>query len=396
MPVVRPFAGLRYDTAVAGPIESLTAPPYDVITSEDQDRLHRDNPYNVVRLILGKDEPEDDDSSNRYTRAGSTFRSWREQRVLRQSPTPSMYPYELTFRLGGHERRIRGVIAEVELEPWGGSIVPHERTMPGPVEDRLRLLRAVEANLSPVYGVATEACPSLGAFLDRAMAGSTAAEMTDETGTDHRLWETPRGSDGMHEATDDLRGHEVMIADGHHRYTVALAYRDEMRARLGPGPWDSIVMFLVDAVTEDPPVLPIHRLLVAPASPGEGAGHRVRDLAEVLATLDEDEMAYGLVTAGEGTLLHLVGRLSGPAPAVCALHQQVLDAFGHAALRFVPDAAAAELAVKSGQAVAAYLLPPTHVAQVWAVVRNKGKLPQKSTFFWPKPRTGLVIRSLAD
>ena len=197
-----------------------------------------------------------------------------------------------------------------------------------------------------------------------------------------------------------------MIADGHHRYTVALAFREEMRARHGPGPWDAMMMFVVDAVTEDPPVLPIHRAVhpngnLAEQEEGEhlwasdgSLPVRVRDLAEILASLNDDDMTVGVVAYEDDEIVHRVGRIDGNGPAVCALHERVLDRVDPSRLSYVPDAAAAEQAVASRRAVAAYFLPPTRVDRVWAVVRRRRRLPQKSTYFWPKPRTGMVIRPM--
>jgi uncharacterized protein (DUF1015 family) len=425
VPDVRPFVGLLYDPAVAGPFEALTAPPYDVISPTDQDRYYRASPYNAVRLILGKDEPGDDGSKNKYTRAALYLRSWRSLGVLAPPTEPSLYPYEFRFHLGGRERTVRGVIAEVGVEEWGGSIIPHERTMSGPIEDRLTLLRAVLSNLSPVYAVAKGPVPKLGAFLDEVMQESSQCEVTDDSGTRHRLW-VASGREGS-SATAALARHSLMIADGHHRYSVAQAYRREMGARFGPGPWDATMMLIVDAATEEPPVLPIHRLvrqaqgsdaarhtiegLQSAASPQPPAslqpaasvqptdqhltgGHAVRDMAEVLATVRDEDVTIGVVRRENGTLTHRILTLSGAPPTVCELHGQILDRLPAADLRFVPDSVAAERAVESGQVEVAFILPPTRVDRVWNVVRSGRKLPQKSTYFWPKPRTGMVIRPL--
>ncbi len=390
MPRAGPFIGLLYNQAMAGPPSAVTAPPYDTISPIDQDRYHRTSPYNVVRLILGKDEPGDDVSRNKYTRAGLHLQAWRRQGALRPADRPAVYPYRFQFHLGGRDRVVRGVIAEVELEPWGGSIIPHERTMPGPVEDRLRLLREVRANLSPVYAVFPGPSAPLRLFFDRVMAEPPRVEFTDNVGTRHSLWVA---TDGAGVVTEALRGESLLIADGHHRYTVALAYREEMRARFGPGPWDAIMMLLVDGAAEDPPVLPIHRLVVAGEVDASQTGERVRDMAEVLASVDDEQLVYGTVRVEDGELIHRVARLDGAPPTVCAMHQAILDRDEAIRLRFVPDATAVEQAVLSASATAGFLLPPTKVERVRRVVQRGGVLPQKSTYFWPKPRTGLVLRT---
>ncbi len=277
------------------------------------------------------------------------------------------------------------------LEEWGGSIVPHERTFPGPLEDRLRLLRAVRANLSPVYAIAPGPVAGMPEFLETAMDRPAHGEFSDESGTLHRLWVTPCHTERLSAA---LAGQQLMIADGHHRYSVALAYRDAMRSRFDPGPWDGVMMLIVDAGTEDPPVLPIHRV-AAGLEPGlRIQAERVRDMAEILATVSDEALTYGVIRLEGSEVVHEVGRLRGRPPTVCALHEQILDRQTDLELRFIPDAVAAEDAVLRGEAAAAFLLPATRVDRVWRVVRRGRQLPQKSTYFWPKPATGMVLRPM--
>lgn len=402
-----------FDESVVGPLGPVTAPPYDSISAEHERRLHSASPHNVVRLILGRDEPGDDDQHDKYTRAADLLRAWREQGALRATTEPCWFLYEMRFTFQGESRRVRGVVAEVEIEELGGEIVPHEATLPGPIEDRMRLLRTVRANLSPVYALYRGPRPAVGQAFERAASARAAdIDVSDEQGVEHRLWIVPAGpsatsapDDGSPAAGDaaspgdpagspdmerSLGAERLLIADGHHRYAVALAFRERMRSEVGPGPWDRMMMLLVDASTEDPPVLPIHRVLLRGGPPA--AGHRVRDLAEVLAAVDDDRLLYGSAAREGDELVHRVGRLRGSPPAVCALHEQVL---GAAALRYQPDAAAAEEAVRLGEAPGAFFLPPTHVERIRAVIESGGTLPQKSTYFWPKPRTGMVIRPLA-
>jgi uncharacterized protein (DUF1015 family) len=212
----------------------------------------------------------------------------------------------------------------------------------------------------------------------------------DEEGVAHRLWI----EDMPPELADWYRDQTLLIADGHHRYQTALAYREEQRAARGAGPWDGAMMLVVDAATENPPVLPIHRLIRSDPPP-ELPGERVRGLEEILALLLPDDLSFGAAVRTEAGLVHLVGRLEGEPPAVSALHRTLLDRLpGLRDVRFVPDAALAEAAVRSGQADAALFLPPARVAHVREAVAEGQRLPQKSTYFWPKPRTGMVLRPL--
>ncbi len=384
---ISPFTGLLFDRSRVGPLERVTTPPYDTITLDEQRRFRESSPFNIVRLVLGEDRPGDDADNNKYRRGAAHLRRWRDEGVLSLSERPAYFAYEMRFTLRGESRRVMGVICQVELEPWGGSIIPHEHTMEGPIEDRLLLLRAVRANLSALYALFSGPCRPLGRLLDEVSSEAPHLEMTDEAGVNHRLWIL----DDRDDVGRWLAGEELLIADGHHRYSTALRYQGEMRSRVGPGPWDRVMMLVVDAAMEDPPVLPIHRVLSSGAAPSGGA--RVSGLAEVLASVSDQRLLYGTLAWENGGLVHRVHGLRGPPPAVCALHREVLDDLApEGALDFTPDAAAAEERVRTHRAEAAYFLPATTADRIRAVIDRGELLPRKSTFFWPKPRTGMVIR----
>jgi uncharacterized protein (DUF1015 family) len=372
-----------------GPLDRVTTPPYDTIGPDDRRRFLAADPHNVIRIDLGEDRAADDGPDEKYRRAASLLRSWRTEGVLVATPRPSYYPYEMRFAYHGAERTIRGLVCAVELEDWGGSILPHERTMPGPVEDRFRSMRATRSNLSAIESVFAEPSEPIADLLHQAMRTRPAAELTDEQGVDHRLWVAPADDGAVARSVADT---PFMIADGHHRYTTALRYRDEMRRTHGAGPWDSVMMLIVDAVSQDLPVLPFHRIVR-----GEHvarAGVRVRDLEEVLSEVDDTKLRYGLALRdADGAIEHRVAELAGDPPTVCALHEDVL-AGRDDDLSFTPDAVEAELAVRTGDAVAAFLLPATTALRIRDVAERGGQLPQKSTYFYPKPRTGLVLRPL--
>jgi uncharacterized protein (DUF1015 family) len=387
MSLVSPFVGLLFDGSIVGSHDLVTTPPYDVI-SDDERRHYLDaSPYNVIRLVLGPDDTGDGGADDKYRRAASELETWRSNGALVPTERVSFYPYEMRFSLHGQRRAIRGLVCAVELEDWGGSIVPHERTMPGPIEDRLRLMRAVRTNLSSIHAVFRGPSQPFAAFLDDAMTHGPAATTSDEAGVEHTLWVT----EPNHELATWLAPESLMIADGHHRYSMALRYRDEMRAEHGSGPWDRVMMFIADAAVQEPPVLPFHRIQTG--GPHEPSGTRVRDLAEVLETVSDEKLVYGSAALEDGLLVHRIAEVPGTPPTVCALHERVLgDVDDH--LRFTPDAVEAEDAVRNREAVAAYFLPPTDAARIRDVIDRGERLPRKSTFFWPKPRTGLVIRPL--
>jgi uncharacterized protein (DUF1015 family) len=383
---ISPFVGLLFDPSVVGAHDLVTTPPYDVIADEARRHYLDASRFNVIRLVLGSGDAGEDEAEDQYREAARELRSWRDDGALIPTDGPYLYAYEMRFTLHGRERAIRGLVCAVELEDWGGSIVPHERTMPGPVEDRLRLMRAVGTNLSCIHALFRGPNDAVEAYLDEQTAGEPAAFATDEAGVEHRLWVgAPDPS-----VASALEPESLMIADGHHRYTMALRYRDEMRSARGKGPWDRVMMLLADAALQEPPVLPFHRIQTTGRI--EAGGRRVLDLGEVLESVDDAKLLYGVVHKEDGVLVHRVAELEGPPPTVTALHAQVLT--DDAGLRFTHDAVVAEEAVRSNEAIAAYLLPPTDATRIRDVIDRGERLPQKSTFFWPKPRTGLVLRPL--
>ena len=349
--------------------------------------MQRASKANIVRLILSEERPGDDAGRNKYTRASELLRSWRADGTLVPTDGPRVYPYEMRFRFRGEPRTVRGVIAAIDLEPWGGAILPHERTMAAPIEDRLSLMRAVQTNLSPIYALLGGPCAPLGETLTVATATPPLAELTDEAGVVHRLW----AADPSAELVKAVAAERFLIADGHHRYTMALRYREEMRAASGAGPWDSAMMLVVDGASEDPPVLPIHRVLGNVAAPE--IGERVRDLEEVLTLVDDETVTVGTAAWEDGELVHRAGRLHGEPPAVCALHE-VIASLSDPRVTYQPDPVAAEEAVRGKSATSAMFLPPTRVERIRPIVERGERLPEKSTYFWPKPRTGMVIRPL--
>lgn len=381
MPRVFPFEALVYDIEVVGSLDRVTTPPYDVI-SEARREDYRSEPLSIVQIDLGSGDGE-----GRYLRAEELLRTWVDEGVLVQTPS-AFHAYEMVW--AGTER-VRGIFCAMELEDWGGDVMPHEETMAGPVEDRLRLLRATHTHLSAVYGTVAGPCPSLTDVLDAVSAEAPDAELVDEQGVTHRRWaipaEVPIGA--------WLAEEPLLIADGHHRYTTALAYREEMRASFGPGPWDRLLTFVVDAGSEGLSVGSFHRIQTSGTAPDPG--REVEGLDAVLEALSDDELRIGIVRPNGASAELSVRDLAGEPPAVRALHDGLLDALAPpSALRFTPDPAEAVAAVEGGEAVAAYLLPPTTPDRIRKVVERGQRLPQKSTYFWPKPRTGVILMPLGE
>ena len=424
MVATAPFRGLRFDPAVVGDGAQVTAPPYDVISPEARAAFESASPYNVVRLILARPgatdvpQPERDGTSD-YRHVAALLARWRADGVLRRDAAPCLYVYEELYELRGARRIQRGVLASVALDDTGTWVVPHERTMAAPVADRLRLLEATGANLSPIFGVYAGA-GGPAAVLDDVTGGEPALDCVDETGVRHRLWAV--ADPGRIAAwRERMAAQRVLIADGHHRYRTSLAYRDAMRAANGgrPGPWDELLMFLVDADLHGPAVLAIHRLLAgvhgATVLAGLEGDFDARPAAspaeaeQALGRLPEDAVAFGLYAAGRSWLLVARDPAGLAAEAgrdrrmldVEVLHGPVLskrlgvsDFEGRVA--YQSDLAAAVAAVDGGAAASLLILRPAPFGAVATVAAGGETLPQKTTYFYPKPRDGLVLRLLDE
>jgi uncharacterized protein (DUF1015 family) len=433
---VQLLPGFRY--AAADELADLVTPPYDVISAEAQERYYARHPHNIIRLELGRDEPGDDELSNRYTRAAATFAEWRRGGVLRQD-TPSLYLYEQRFNIGDQSYARRSLLARVRLEPWeAGVILPHERTLSKPKADRLQLMRACAANLSPLMTLYDDPDGALAALLAGAGARAPDISFVDEASEAHRLW-LLRDEALADQVAAFFATRQLYIADGHHRYETALAYRDEVAQQRKDLPTEDAANFTLMALAaiEDPNlvVLPTHRLLrdlpaerlarlddtlrgsfeIEPLGGDISAERALGALAE--ASAGGAETAFVLARPEETVLLRLrpAGRAAmdrehpDAAPAwrrldIAILHELVLNhvlGVSDAAVRagehvsYTRDAAAALAAARArDDAALALLVPPTPPAAIRDVARAGARMPQKSTYFYPKLITGLVVNPL--
>ena len=400
---VRPFRALRYAPA-AGPLADLLAPPYDVISAEEKRDLLGRSAYNAVRLEL----PE-----IAYEEVAGLIAHWRDEGVLETAPAPCVVAWTQTFTLSdGVARERRTLLAAVGLEPYEARVVrPHERTHAGPKEDRLRLIRAVRTNVSPVFGLYPD--PEGAAWAAVAVSGEPRAEATDRDGTVHRFWvvDDPGALEALAVAMADRW---ILIADGHHRYETALAYRDEMHAAgEGPGPHDLVMMGLTALDDDGLVVLPTHRLLTRWPE-GAASAFAATDadgldaLLDALAAAPEDAPAVGLLTPGRAQLLTGTADPSlsaGRRLDVAALEREILlphlgadqAALAHdEVLSYTKDAAEAQSLVESGAIAAALILRGIPKSAVAAVAEAGETMPQKSTYFFPKLLTGVAFHSLVD
>ncbi len=266
MPKIAPFRGLRYNLAQVGSLSKVIAPPYDVVDSALQKQLYDNSPYNFIRLELTKQEPGDTDPNEVYQRAATLFRQWVRDGVLQYEPDPAIYVYHQVFDYDGRTYTRRGFMSRVRLVRFGeGNIYPHEQTHAKAKDDRLRLTRACQANLSQIFGLYPDPTNTIQNLLEARVAGTAALEAEDHLGVTHRLWPvTDHNLIGQVAAL--VEDAPMFVADGHHRYETACNYRDELaEANGGSLPSDHPAHFVLSMVMsmDDPGliVLPTHRLL---------------------------------------------------------------------------------------------------------------------------------------
>jgi uncharacterized protein (DUF1015 family) len=412
MPQLQPFAGVRY--TASDDLKDLVCPPYDVISPEEQAALYERHPHNAIRLELPRAGKPDELKERRYQRAATHFEEWLEAGVLQKESAATFYVYRQDFVTpSGKRSAVTGIIGALRLERFGtdSGVLPHERTMPGPIEDRLMLMRACPVNVSPIYGI-YRGGGNLAPFLEALQNRPTAGRFSDEHGSLHRFWAIAAPAE-TRMLTAAVSGAPLVIADGHHRYETALAYHEE---RNGPGPHDSIMCFSVDADSGDLEVLPYNRAFVADRSPGEiesaiAARFSTKTFppGEGNAGLDASDADHPLLFVFPKSELlvevsgdEVAARLGERAQAwrsldVVALHEVVLaEALpeGTTEISFSHDAREVVDLVRKENWTAGVLLKPLKAAEVIDVATSGERMPQKASYFWPKAVTGLTFREL--
>jgi uncharacterized protein (DUF1015 family) len=408
---VQPFRAVHYDRDRVGGLEAVVAPPYDVIDAEQRAALIARSPYNVVEIDL----PQAD--GDPYAHAAAVFERWQRDGILVRDDEDALWALEQEYTgPDGRTRTRRGFLARVGIEEYGpGRIRPHERTHPGPKEDRLRLTRATNANLSPIFSLYDDPPGAAYAALDAAK-GEPWAEVTDEDGTVHRLWRiaNPTAARTVHET---LRDKELLIADGHHRYETARVHHAE-------GGAGHVLMCLVALQDPGLTVFPTHRLLTHLDDDRRAALRAAVQRDFELTPITEDKLepsGDGQVKIGYLDTHHrqpLMLTLRDPETARAALPDKpepyreldtaVLEALilkqalgmteddiSHLhGLDYARDTAQARERVEAGEAEAAFFMGATPVDRVRDVAAAGESMPPKSTYFFPKVFTGMVFNPL--
>lgn len=396
VPRFEPFAGLRYDPSV--PLDAVIAPPYDVVGPEERAELARRHRANAIHVEL----PIEDRATgqDKYAHAATLLRAWVDEGVLLRDAAPAFYAYRMTAPGGD---RTSGVVGALGCEPIGGDVLPHEQTIPKDRTDRLSLLRACHANLSPIWGLSlTE---GLATLYQQSTPPLASAE--DADGVLHELWvvDDPATIDAIRVSVGSS---PVVIADGHHRYETALAYQAERRAaRDGArGDYDYVMALVVELAPDQLTVRPIHRTITGVPESFDlvGAFGTVFDTVhagpadEQVVGAVADSQALALITGSDVWLL--TPREQAYERAESDLDSSVValavDGIPGAETQYHHDWRTVVSTVIAGSADAAVLLRPVTVDQIGEWAHGRRRMPPKSTYFHPKPRTGMVFRPVED
>lgn len=431
---VQAFSGWRYDLSQVGSLSDVTAPPYDVIGPEQQKELYEQHPCNIVRLILNRDEPGDEGDAARYQRAAEFLRRWQADGILIREHEDALYVYHQEFDWEGTHFVRRGFLGRLRLEEFGkGQVYPHEQTMSGPKADRLALTKACRTNLSPIFGLFPDPENAVQAPLEEVARTLTPLEATDHLGVRHRLWPVTDPA-AIAQVQNLLRDKPVFIADGHHRYETACNYRNELREQgqlaEDNSPADFVLMHFVSMGDPGLAILPTHRLIsgLPPITADDlqaAVGNHI-ELEELASGPDGAEEAWELMSADGGQDVFGFGtaadnrwffaRVTDPSPmlelapdhsdewrelGVSLLHRLIID---HLIGQKFPDAEPTcryvhlmdevNAGLSEGSCQLACLVAPAGMEHIEAIASTFEKMPPKSTFFYPKLLSGLVLNPL--
>lgn len=433
---IKAFKALRFDAAVVGEVGRCIAPPYDVIDAQQQQELYSSSDYNIVRIIKGKTSPQDTAVDNQYTRAAQLFNEWLEKGALKTDPAPAIYPYMQDFVLNGHSYHRSGFVALGRLEKLGLGVWPHEGTLDQPKADRLKLMRATEMQFGQIFMLYDDREKIADGIIRKSLEQPAAVNFVDGNGVRHRLFGITNPPD-VQAIRDMMTDKQVIIADGHHRYDTALSYyeqtrRPEARYRM---------MTFVNIHNEGLVILPVHRVLrnlkdfdikkllgnlkesfeIAEfkfSSPEQKQAAKQQTFERLKAQFTQGKSAFGIY-AGNGAFYTAVLKDMQALQAieeysqalrrldVSVLHKLILQEILGIGEKALARQSNIEYISELGNAItqsidrvdnrerqAVFFMNPTKIEQVWAVASQGEKMPQKSTYFYPKIFTGLAMHKI--
>jgi uncharacterized protein (DUF1015 family) len=428
---------VHYSNDQAARLDRLITPPYDIISSEEQEAFYQADPHNIIRLVLGKQYPDDGEGANRYTRAAATLNQWLKEGILVREDRPSLTLYRMEFqRPDGGTAAIDGLVALVKVDDYGkGKVLPHEKTYKGPKLDQLNLLRACKANLTPIHALFDDASNSVMSEYEILMESQPQQVTTDANGTVHKTWSL-QDPEAIARVAATIQPKSLFIADGHHRYETALAYRDEMRASGASDPegaHEYVMMYLTSMSHPGLIILPAHRMVkglkgidlttiekvLTPYFDMEELAFSHDDRKQVSEMLVERIRSYsdkggkfGMVVQGEHCFRLL--RLRDPQAVDYLMDEEIPSSLrgldvtilreiimnhglgldkdnSEGNIEYTPLVSEALDKALKGEVQISFILNPTRVDQMRAAAELGHKLPHKSTYFFPKISSGLVL-----
>lgn len=433
MAKIAPFRGVLYNKERIKDYESVVTPPYDLITPKEQDRFYKKHENNIIRLELGRHLPDDDAANNCYTRAAGLFDEWLKTGILLKDSDPSIYLYELTYSLNGETKALSGIICLVSLDE---GLMPHESTYSKPKADRLNLLQGCGASFSQIFGLYPDTENNVIDKLASSVKGTEPRiSFISETGIQNKLWQV-KDTDIINQIKKLMDDKPLFIADGHHRYETALNYRNKMLTKFkkasGKEAFNYVMVFLANIENPGLMILPTHRLIhyrglidfsaiekrfkieefridsneTAPIKRllSDMRRHGVRE--HVFGMLYPKNRAFYLLALKDERILNdIIDKDHSPVwrrLEVTILHKLIIEDVlkiknnnkGHIA--YEQDGNVAAEKALQGEYEICLFLNPTKIAEVVEIAKAKDKMPQKSTYFFPKPLTGLVINKIAD
>lgn len=404
-----PFRGELYNPEKIYDLSKVVAPPYDVISSEEQEKLYVSEPHNIIRILLGKDSPEDNEKDNKYTRAARFLKDWQEREVLKKDREPSIYAYLQEFAIDGQLKRRLGFMALLKLEEFGvkrSSIYPHENTLLAPKEDRAKLIQSIEANLGPIFALFADDDKYIDAILERATKTQPILDILDHYGIKNKLWRIS-DKDIVLEITHLMKNKKIFIADGHHRYEVGLEF-----SKIKKDPkYGYILTYFTDLYADGIVILPVHRLIAGVNSDILFKLEKELERNFVIKELASKDNIKDFLYAASGQEKRFVVYDGKTFMGLSLEQKDSLDAsivhdliieplkkehegLGEKiSIDFTKDLHYAVKEVDKKRFSLAIFLNPTKVTQVRDIAFSGNRMPQKSTYFYPKVLTGLVINA---
>jgi uncharacterized protein (DUF1015 family) len=421
MAKVIPFKGILFNPAKVD-ASLTTAPPYDVVSPEFKEELYRRDPHNIIRIDFGKDSDDDNDQDNRYTRAAKYLNDWIDEGVMTGDTEQSFYCYEVTYQINGRELKTRGFLGAVKIEELGsGRVHPHEMTYSKPKSDRLNILRYCNANTSPIFSLYSSEEKATSSILDNLVSTAPVIEARDEEGFTHRLWRIDDKA-SIEKITHEMSDLDVFIADGHHRYETAQAFKNEMEGKglsiTGDEPHNYVLMFLSNMEDEGLSLLPTHRIVeidsdiriketlkkhfnLKKMNSCESGGKEARQ--QMLKAMEGNAHAFGMYLTNTGSYYTMSinnSEVDLDLPEclktldVSVLHKFVFEDLlhiGHYEYEMDPEIAVNR--AQKGSFEAVFFLNSTKIHDLKKVALAGHRMPPKSTYFYPKLLAGLVIYS---